>query len=286
MNALLQLEQRRIPVILILSFAGLGLSTLITIIPLPSVQPTHPPAALITSVHGVNTEVSAQSTIYIFTFKVASSSNIRAIEIISPASYDVKEAEYIGGLDGRQISNILVSDSKIRLVLQEPIHVPAGNLVTVEIGGISNPSTTGIYGFEIATIDSSGSVVDSGFAYVTISEPSILQNSIKTEHIQDGTITDSKIASSSINLDKLAADVFLFFDDRFTAFQLQITEEISTLQTEFEASLLSEESARATADSVESSTRAAEDENIRQQIQALEEQIEALKEEIDRLRAT
>lgn len=276
-----QFEQRKMALTLTVSIIALAVSTLMTVVLLPAAQPVYPPATPLANVFAANTETSAQSTIYIFTLKVATSSSISTVEITAPATFDLKRAEYIGGLDGIQVSSITLSGSKMKVIFQEPIHIPAGSLATIEIGGINNPSAIGVYTFDIATIDSVGSVIDSGSAFMTIREPTIIQNSIETEHIQDGAITTAKMADGSINLNKLTADTFSFFDDRFSALQEQITEQIDNLRTELKASNQSEESARVAADIDESSARAAEDENIRKEIDELREQIETLEEEIE-----
>jgi hypothetical protein len=235
------------------------------------------------NVFAANTEASAQSTIYIFTFKVATGSSIDSIEVTAPANYDLRRAAYIGELDGLQVSSFTVSDSKMEVIFQEPIHIPAGSLVTIEIGGINNPSAIGIHTFVIATIDSFGSVVESGSASITITEPTILQSSIADEHIQDGAVTTAKIADRGVDLNKIAADVFSFLDDRFSALQEQITAQINNLETELKRLISSEESERVAADSEESSARAAEDENLREEIDDLREQIEKLEAEIEAL---
>jgi hypothetical protein len=279
-----QWEQRKIVFTLTLSFVALAVSTSITLLTLPVLPSVHPPAHLTANVFAANTEVSAQSTIYIFAFKAVTSSSINAIEIIAPTTYDLEGATYIGGSDGFQFSSFALSGSKMKVIFQQPIPLPAGSLAIIEIGGISNPSTAGLYTFDITTIDSIGSIIDSGAASITVGEPTILQNSIETDHIQDGSVTSTKIADGSINLNKLAADTFFFFDDRLSALQNQIIAQIDALRTELENSIQSEESARVAADSDESSARAAEDENIREEIDELRKQIEGLEEEIDELR--
>jgi hypothetical protein len=275
-----QLEQRKVPLTLTLSVVALALSTLITLVILPVAEPSHPPATMSANVFAANTESSAQSTIYIFNFKVATGSSIDSIEITAPANYDLRGAAYIGGL-GFQVSTFTVSDSKMKVIFQEPIHIPAGSLVTIEVGGINNPSAIGIHTFVIATIDSFGSVVDSGSASITITEPTILQSSIGDEHIQDGAVTTTKIADGAVDLNKMAAGVFFFLDDRFSALLEQITAQINNLEAELKGSISSEESERVAADSEESSARAAEDENLREEIDDLREQIAKLEAEIE-----
>jgi hypothetical protein len=151
----------------------------------------------------------------------------------------------------------------------------------IEIGGINNPSMLGQYTFAITTIDSTGSVVDSGAASFTLEEPIILQNSVNTEHIQDSAITADKVSDGSISLDKLASDVISLFQDQFSTLEEQLTRQINALQIQLESAIDSEESARVAADIEESSARAAGDEDIREEIEELRGQVETLEEEVE-----
>jgi hypothetical protein len=167
----------------------------------------------------------------------------------------------------------------------EPVNISPGSVLMVEIGEITNPPSTGQLFFEVATLDSTGTVIDLGSASITINEPTILQDSVETEHIQDAAVTTRKIGDSSITLNKLASDVFFFFDDRISPLQEQISEQINGLRAEFEESIQSEESARLLADADESSARADEDEEMRAEINELREQINDLEEEVAELRS-
>lgn len=277
-----QFEQRRVEYTLTLSLVALAVSTYVILAIIPVLAPVHPPSEpLSASVFSGNSEVSSGPTVYIFTFKTTTPSAIKAIEITSPSTYDVKQAGYIFGSDEFKYSSFETSGSKMKLVFQQPIDFPAGTASMIEIGGISNPSAPGWYRFTIATIDSSGNVASSGSASIMLREPSILQNSIQTDHIQDEAITGVKVADGSINLNKLASDAISLFNDQISALRQQISTQVNTMQTELGASLESEESARMGADIEESSARLAADENIREEIDSLRKQIEALEGQIE-----
>lgn len=274
-----EFEQRKTEFILAISLVAFAVSIPITLELIPLLQTARPPVALLANVFAANGEASAQSTIYIFAFKPTIGSSIKTIEIAAPTAYDIKGARYIGGSDGFKVSTFEISDSMIKVVLQEPIQLPEGSWGVIEIGNISNPPTPGLYTFTIATTDSAG-LVDSGATSIQVAAPTILQSTIQTAHIQDGAITTAKLADQSINLDKLAFDAFSFIDDQFSNMRQQLTEQINEMQSELEASIQSEESARMAADRDESSARVIEDENIRGEIDQLREEIKRIEEEI------
>ena len=272
-----QFQQRKMEFAMILGFAALAVSTTVSLA-LIYEEPMGPPAGpLSVSVFATNNQVSSRSTIYVYTFKTATSSLINGIEITAPSLYDIKGVEYIGGSDNLAFSSFEVSGQKMKVVLDQPVTHPAGKTGMIEIGGINNPSMPGQYTFTITTIDSKGSVVDSGAASFKLEEPIILQNSVNTEHIQDSAITSDKVSDRSISLDKLASDVISLFQNQFSTLEEQLTRQINALRMQLE----SEESSRVAEDIDESSARAAGDEDIREEIEELRGQIEMLQEEVE-----
>jgi len=275
-----QFEQRKVEFALIMGFAALAVSTTVSLALMPE-EPMSPTAGhLSVSVFATNSEVSSRS-IYIYSFKTASSFPINGIEITAPSLYDIKGAEYIGGSDSLAFSSFEVSDQKMKVILDQPATLPAGKIGMIQIGGINNPSMLGQYTFTIMTIDSTGSVVDSGAASFTLEEPIILQGSVNTEHIRDGAITSDKVSDGSISLDKLASDVISLFQAQFSTLEEQVTRQINALQIQLESAIDSEESARVAADTEESSARAAGDDDIREEIEELRGQVETLEEEVE-----
>jgi len=278
-----QLEQKKVEFALIMGFAVLAVSTAVSLALIP-VEPAGPPAGpLSTSVFAANSEVSSQSTIYIFTFKSATSSSINGVEVTAPSIYDIKGAGFIGSFDNLAFSTLEVSGQKMKVTFDQPVTLSVGKTGIIAIGGIDNPPVPGLYTFRISTIDSAGSILESGATSVTLEEPKILQNSVQTNHIQDGAITTNKVSDGSISIEKLGSDVVSLFQDQFSTLERQVTSQINVLQMQLESAIQSEESARIAADIDESSSRAAEDENIRDEIEELRVQIETLEEEVQKI---
>jgi uncharacterized protein DUF2808 len=293
MNLSSQIEIGKMPFIVILGFAGLALSTAIALSLVPASPGNRPATLSSANVYATNNEVSALSSSYIFAFKTETDSILAAVEITAPDTYNLERAEYDGGTDDVfKFSSFILSGPAMKFNFQQPTHIPAGSVAMIEIKDIKNPSNAGLYIFDIATFDSGGAIVDSGPASILIREPTVSRNSIGTDHIQDGAITTTKIADNSINLNKLAVDAFSFFDERFASIQSALTGQMDKVRTGLEDLIQAEKSARLTADNElqdiisteasdreaadqkESSTRAAEDNDLRAQIDELRMKME------------
>jgi len=153
-------------------------------------------------------------TTYDIILKTATTGTIKTIHMTFPNSFDVSAATRIiekSGIGSGSFSpSCSISSCELKYTVSNPVSLPAGTTIRLEIARIVNSDTAGSFNVGIST---EAQVILDG---PTLS-PSFPIKAIGTNDISNNAVTNSKIAGSSVTSSKIA-DNSITGDDVSTGF--------------------------------------------------------------------
>jgi hypothetical protein len=186
-------------------------------------------AGILTSVSIVPTSnIVNTRTTYDISFKTATTGTIKAINMTFPSSFDVSAASKLIERSGIGFGSLSASSSTTLIYnVSNPVSIPAGTRIALEIGRIVNSNVQGNFQVSITTENRIATIMDGptksfSFPIKDIGTNDIGANSVTSSKIADNSITSSKIADNSITSSKIA-DNSITGDDVSTGFMLRKT---------------------------------------------------------------
>lgn len=140
-------------------------------------------------------------TTYDITFKTATTGTIKSIILTFPASFDVSAATKViekSGIGSGTLSpSCSISSCDLKYTVSDPVSVPAGTTIRLEIARILNSDTAG--SFKVGILTEAQVRIDG-----PTQSPSFPIKAIGTNDIADSAITSSKIAANAVTSSKIA----------------------------------------------------------------------------------
>jgi hypothetical protein len=196
-------------------------------------------AGILTSVSIVPTSnIVNTRTTYDISFKTATTGTIKAINMTFPSSFDVSAASKLIERSGIGSGSLSASSSTTLIYnVSNPVNVPVGTRIALEIGRIVNSNVEGNFQVSITTENRIATIIDGptksfSFPIKDIGTNDIAANSVTSSKIADNSVTSSKIADNSVTSSKIAdnsvtsskiADNSVTGDDISTGFMIRKT---------------------------------------------------------------
>jgi hypothetical protein len=170
------------------------------------------------SIVPTNNIVNTRATYDIF-FKTATTGTIKIIHMTFPSGFDVSAATKVIEREGIGKGVMSApSTSTLIFTVSDPVSVPAGTTIRLEIGRVVNSGTAGSFKVSIATERTTTPIIIDGptlstfFPIKDIGTNDIAVNSVTGSKLAANSVTSSKIADNSIT----AEDVSTSFTIRKT----------------------------------------------------------------------
>jgi hypothetical protein len=196
-------------------------------------------AGILTSVSIVPTSnIVNTRTTYDISFKTATTGTIKTIHMTFPSSFDVSAASKLIERSGVGSGSLSASSSTTLIYnVSNPVSVPAGTRIALEIGRIVNSNVEGNFQVSITTENRIATIIDgptksfsfpikyigtNDIAANSVTSSKIPDNSITSSKITDNSITGSKITDNSVTSSKIA-DNSVTGDDVSTGFMIRKT---------------------------------------------------------------
>jgi hypothetical protein len=156
-------------------------------------------AALLDPFTTQSTNLMFSKAIYEIGFTTQTSGTIHEIEMEFPAGTNLDARILIErvGIGGGTLD---ISGNSLIYRLDDPVSVPAGTFIRLEIGNIKNPQTVDTQlAVTITTMGSAGSVIDG-----PTQTNAYFVHQIGTVHLANGAVTTGKIANDAITASKVS----------------------------------------------------------------------------------
>ena len=106
-----------------------------------------------------STDIVSSTGMYEVTFITSTAGAIDKIEIAFPVNTNVGPSGVIEKV-GIGTGTLIKTGSTLTYDVQNPVNIPAGTFIRLEITGIRNPTISSSFTATITTMDSSGAVID------------------------------------------------------------------------------------------------------------------------------